>query len=486
MNAPSEEPLFTFFDPESMPHKIDPDYLRMAVGFLDTDQLMDVAPYKSFVALVSLTKGQIHKQRKFSFPVQELMDEMGIEHHNYDRLESSIRYLMRTILDFNVHHQDRNPGWRLAQILGPSELKNGVVEFEFTEPVWEKLKDPVVYAYITRKGAYAFSSKYDVALYNWFSRLLVPTYNQVITEENIDFILRDILHIEPKNKTYNTYTRLNDKILSKSIGKINERTNLHVSYEGIRGGRKVTRIRFVIGLKEKAVPKSEPIPQEIRTALNEMVKAGLSLDAKIEARLQEQWELKGTKECVTWLQGIIKGFKAKQESLKSPGGYLRTRLFQEEIFDLSAPAPQEQDDLVEAYLALVLMAVQKIRQQKAVEVFVSYLRASYSSLAAQIAALFDSNISLQFLKKRIDPAEPEQVLQSPSAVGQLYAARESLGYNQEPLSVQEISEQYIEAVLKESRQLLGTNTELRYKIAQSDMKPSDIEALALERLASQA
>ena len=76
-----EDTLFLMLNSKSM-SKIDPDYLRMAVGFLDTDKLMEVGAYKTFVALVSLTKGKIQHQREFEIPVRDVMKEIGISTNN--------------------------------------------------------------------------------------------------------------------------------------------------------------------------------------------------------------------------------------------------------------------------------------------------------------------------------------------------------------------------------------------------------------------
>ncbi|MDZ4057343.1 MAG: RepB family plasmid replication initiator protein, partial [Polynucleobacter sp.] len=115
-----QEPVYLIINESTGDRKqIYEDDVRMAVGFLDTSRLMDVAPFKSFVAIVKMTRSQIHNQRKFSFPVKDLMQELGIDHHNYDKLDASIDALMSTILDFNVHKHDNNPGWDKAQILGP-------------------------------------------------------------------------------------------------------------------------------------------------------------------------------------------------------------------------------------------------------------------------------------------------------------------------------------------------------------------------------
>lgn len=484
MTANLEEPFFQLIYHPQSSKDISEDALRLAIGFLDTDKLMDVAPYKAFVALVSMTKGAIQNERKFQMPAKLMMAEMGMEHNNYDRLKESIKYLMSTVVDFNINKQDKNPGWNMAQILGPSRLENGIVHFEFTDPVWQKLKDPIVYAYITRKGVYSFTSKYDIALYNWFSRMMVPNHKQLVCEESIGRLLTDILHVDAKQcKTYSSYMRLNDKILSKSIKKINERTNFIITYEGIREGRKVARIRFVIQAKEKPQRQlKQELPADLKKLVQKLIEAGLNLDAKLETRLIELFDTLGSKGCHDRVKSILAEFKPKRDKLKSPGGYLRTKLFQEPVFE-----PEAQDDgletkLVKEYQAVLLKVAANHGTTLSHQQFASYLDEHHEVLLPKILELAQQQAALKMMLRKIDPADKAALLASRGLIALLYSEHKDLGYVEKPLSPTEILNDDLQTVLKLAREQVNQNLQLRSRITQVGLKVEEIEALAVDAI----
>lgn len=477
--AEEQDSLFTILNSPTV-SKIDSDYLRMAVGFLDTDKLMELGPYKSFVALVSMTKGKIRTQRKFQFPVRDVMKEIGITGNNYDVLRDYVKLLMETVLDFNVHRQDRNPGWDMAQILGPSQLKDGVISFEFTEPVWEKLKDPLVYAYITRKGIYSFKSKYDIALYNWFTRLLVPDHSNVITEETIPFILKDILHIEKKAwKTYGSYMRLNDKILKKSIDSINKQTNIHVDYKGLREGRHVTRVRFVVTRSANHQESLKPtLPKSVRTLLTKLVKLGLNSDAKIEERLFDLIELVGEEACIQRLSEIIKEIKSRKESFTNPGGYIRTKIFE----DISVPETVVDDELphqefIGRYKQFIQQALKSIWSDFVMDHFKQYVSEHFETIQPHLQELCTSDSSFRALTKG-NPIDKDALLRSRSLLSVASSKADLLGFTIPEVDKRLWAEQRRDSLLSKSRELFQLDSKLRYEMADVGYKPQELEEKA--------
>lgn len=482
-----EDTLFLMLNSKSM-GKIDPDYLRMAVGFLDTDKLMEVGAYKTFVALVSLTDGKLQKQRQFQMPVRDVMREIGISTNNYEALRDYVKTLMETVLDFNLHRQDNNPGWRMAQILGPSELKNGIISFEFTEPVWEKLKDPIIYAYITRKGVYAFKSKYEIALYNWFTRLLVPNHDNVIVEESIQFVLQDILHIEKKSlKTYGSYMRLNDKILKKSIEYINENTNLLVKYDGLREGRTVTRIRFLIARqKPTADDAQQHLPKPIAEALKRLVKLGLSLDAKIEQRVTALLTELGEDFCAQRLVAIAKEVQSRADNFKNPGGYIRTKLFEDILLpETVTEQAQPQQEFIERYQQFLQQAFKSLWSAFAFEHFKLFMAEHFEALQPRILKLFSADKPFQALTKR-ETLTKQSLLNSKSLLTVVMTQADELGFVMPETPQQTWLAEHQDAILVRARELLKLDLALEREMQEAKCSFQEVEQSALRQFVLQS
>jgi len=482
----NHDSLFTILNSTTM-SKVDSDYLRMAVGFLDTNKLMEVGPYKSFVALVSLTKKEIQTQRKFQIPVRTVMEEMGITSNNYNLLKDNIRLLMETVLDFNVHRKDRNPGWSMAQILGPSQLKDGIITFEFTEPVWDKLKDPIIYAYITRKGVYSFKSKYDIALYNWFTRLLVPDHDQVICEETISFILNDILHIDKKlQKTYGGYMRLNDKILKKSIESINKQTNINVKYKGLRTGRFVTKVWFFVSRQapELKAEEQQVLSKLVTVQLNKLVKLGLSLDSKVKERVLALSKELGEEFCVQRLTAIAKEVKSRPNGFSNPGGYIRTKLFENILLPEETNSELPHQDFVDRYLQFFQQAFKSLWSDYQLGLFKQYSSEKFEELQPRIVELCGGDASFRALTKGAT-LNKEIFLKSRSLLSVANAKAELLGFVMPPTNQQEWVEQHKDTLLAKVRDMLQVDSKLRYEMADSGCKSHEIEALAFLQFMNQ-
>jgi hypothetical protein len=490
-----EESLFELFNKNS-PAKIDSDYLRMAVGFLDTNKLIEVGSYKTFVALVSLTRESIQKKRSFQMPVRKVMDEIGISSNNYDALKEYIRTLMETVLDFNIHKTDNNPGWGMAQILGPSELKDGIISFEFTEPVWEKLKDPIVYAYLTRKGVYSFRSKYQIALYNFFTRLLVPNHKTVIYEASLEFLLKDVLHIEKKAwKTYGSYTRLNDKILKNSIRYVNKHTNIHVTYDGLREGRSVVAVRFIIEQQRslqktqgssKDTDKPSEMPLRVRRQLEALSILGLRLDMKTKLQISTLIDTLGEDLCVEKLSLIAKEVRQDPERFKNPGGYIRTQIFaiEEEAMEQQPEPKAILFECFELFVPYLLSAARAVHSKQSQQRFVRYLTEHYDRFLPTIEKLAQEDKNMRFFLRDLDLKEKAQVLQKPSVISLLKANSELFAFDETSFDIENLIEHAQEDVLRIAQEQIEPPlmNKLRTQLQQEKISYDDFEQFAIQSL----
>lgn len=479
----SEQSLHALLEAVSTDKNLKEDELRMAVGFLDTDRLnAEISGYKMFVALVSMTRN-LGPKRQFCIPVRELMDEIGLKHNNYQRIEESVEFLMSTLLTFNVNRQDNNPGWSKSQILGPTRMENGLLYTEFTEPVWEKLRNPLVYAYITKRGVYHFSGKHELALYNWFSRLLVPNYKAIYVVESIAYILQQILHLDPKETTtYTRYKYLNQKILSRAVQTINEKTNLYVEYEGLKevnldtlelgpaqklfqhiefpvtvkkgkGGveyqkksrctpksRKIQYVSFRVWQKANApeaieVSSSETkgLPEGIEKYLGYMIAEGLVMDKGIEEHVTERLNQAGEAACLEHVTQVWKQYlnMKKRQTVGNPGGYLRKMLFEQKTVPQTKAESKVNADWEQylvPYAELLRQAREKVFSKAILADFADYLRADYVHYEPRLKALCKTEKALQLSSRGLDLSDAEAVLQKESFVSLLKGHHQVFGY----------------------------------------------------------
>lgn len=371
----------------------------MALGFLDTNELMSAAAFKGFVALVKLTRPNIQSSRKFAIPARQYMDAVGLDHNNYAELDRITDYLMQKILKYNVSNQDKSPGWKKSQFLGPTELDKGVIFGEFPEPIWEKMKDPkVLYTYIASKDANKLTSKYEVALYNWFLRLLFPNYSHIVCEITVESLKENVLKLKGDDKqTYSTYAGLNEKLLTPYITNLKKKTGLNIHYEPTeRLGRKVHKLRFVI---ERNISEIEEQQRqiEVSTAISDLMRAmaqyGLSIDAAIEKHILDLINEKGEDVCLGHLQNVLRDYRASQHQIKNPGGFLRKRLMTTVLIELPLSLTEQtlvsdaQERLVEDLKPYVLNALKTFVANEKIDLFRDYLAPNFEAYRETVQEL---------------------------------------------------------------------------------------------------
>lgn len=422
-------PMYTILDRKNGKKRqvFHEDDVKMALGFLDTNELMSAAAFKAFVALVKLTRPNIQSSRKFAIPVKQYMDTAGIDHNNYPELDRVTDYLMRTILKYNVSDQDKTPGWKKSQFLGPTELEKGVIYGEFPEPIWEKMKDPkVLYTYIVSKDVMKMSSKYEVALYNWFLRLLFPNYSHIVCEITVESLKENVLKMKRDEKqTYSTYAGLNEKLLKPYIASLTRKTGLKIEYKiKERVGRSVHKLTFIVERNVSEIEEQQrqiAVSRAISDILHAMAQYGLSIDAAIEKHILDVINDMGEEACLAHLQSVLHDFKASEGQIKNPGGFLRKRMMATTLIRMpaslpvQAPVSDEQERLVGELKPIVRNALNTFVSREKVELFRRYLEPNLETYRETIEKLVRSDKALA--ARWSNPKNLHEILDKPQYIG---------------------------------------------------------------------
>lgn len=429
----------------------------MAIGFLDSSEIIKKRRLETFVALLTLTKDTIQDSPQIEVDIQRLAAEMEISTNNYDDIRERLRDLMRTIIDWNRHGIDRNDGWMDSQILGPTQFDSGKIKTQFQDPVWEKLKDPIIYAYITKSSAYRLKSKHCKALNLYFTRTLKNT-NTVIAESTIEGILHDILCLDEKSSaTYQTYRRLNDKILSKHIPTLNKESLYTVTYNGIREGRKVTKVQWVIQRKTSSKsPLLNETPGVTAPAVDEAVKnklleIGFLWHGKAIEKYDQLTEIFEDSVLNEYL--LFLANKAKEQSIKNhkkgfpeeenkPGGFffsmlksdVQVPLFQKgraQQEKAKERAAQETEQKKKALEEQFVKTLESLHQAHNRDRFITYLRPIIEEKMSEIKILAQKDPILQHALK-LTKGNGESLFERKSSVLVLSKYAEQLGFTEKP------------------------------------------------------
>lgn len=150
----------------------------------------------------------------------------------------------------------------MAKIKTAGRGKPTTVIFEFPSLVLEMVKNPNMYAGLNLLVLQGLKSKHSAALYELLKDYLRLTKFRCGIED-----FRNLMGIGEKQ--YPIFTMLKKRVLDVAVDEINDKTDISVSYELERFGRKVIYIHFTMKVKKEALPINET-HNEIRKKLDAM------------------------------------------------------------------------------------------------------------------------------------------------------------------------------------------------------------------------
>lgn len=248
-------------------------------------------------------------------PVGILSTMLGFDSKNTDALKKALLNVMSTPVSFDLLHDGGDSDWNASPLIGYAGIRSGVCSYEYSDWLAKKLANPEIYTLININVQKQFSGGYSLALYENCLRFKRTGSTGWIKVET----WRRLLGAEAS--TYDEFKHFNGEVIKKSVKEINTVSNILVTPEYKREGRRVTQIRFLI----------EENPQK------SMLDAGDDEQAKI--RNSETFKRLtalgiGDRLAVSWIQqeperaeqtAAYVEERARRKQIKgNPGGYART------------------------------------------------------------------------------------------------------------------------------------------------------------------
>lgn len=214
--------------------------------FIEAKYNLTLTELKIIAKLSSMIQKDDDDFKSYKFTAKELLDDLKLN-NNYDDLRDSIKKLLTRLIIIKTEKSVL-----ATTFLSSAEYfkDDSTVELSFDKklkPYLLQLKDNfTMYQF---ENVVALSSFYAIRIYE-----LCKQYEK-IKERKIDVIqLKEILEIKDKYKKYNDFKKY---VLEIAEREINEKTDIHISFEEIKTSRKVTSIKFLIEKKEKQVKQIE-------------------------------------------------------------------------------------------------------------------------------------------------------------------------------------------------------------------------------------
>lgn len=173
--------------------------------------------------------------------IKEFTDLMEIQGKQYDQFRATVRSLRRREVIIDTEQEELITGW-LSSI---RFYKNtGVVKLKFGDGLVPYLLQlQKTFTSYQLKNVLHLDSKYSIRIYELLKQY--QGYKKPTKDREFDIQdLRDKLGIAKDE--YKRFVNFETRVLKTSMQEINQHTDVKMTYEKIKNGRKIARIRFTV------------------------------------------------------------------------------------------------------------------------------------------------------------------------------------------------------------------------------------------------
>ncbi len=219
-----------------------------------TNGEISVVQRKAYNVILHQAQKQVKanpNQILFNFVIADLKEKAGIKATDNWHLKKDIEKL-REISVETIHN---NGDWTIFSLIAQAKKKKDFLEFQLPEEIKQALILNDYYTTLDLMIIKNLDGKYAVILYELAMRYHKKQIPELAVKE-----FRELTGTT-NTSSYADFNNIRKKIIEPAINEINEKTDIKMSYETIKTGRKITAIKFLISAKKeiKAVENDEEI-----------------------------------------------------------------------------------------------------------------------------------------------------------------------------------------------------------------------------------
>lgn len=204
---------------------------------------MTLPEFKILDAYLSRIDSHNDRKRIVRFEKGELEKLLGVTRINNDDLKKRLRNMFQVV---ELRDPDKPKGFKLIQLFEEADA------FQDEDGLWQVdlMCTASSYEYvfnIENRGYLQYRLKNVINLTSRYSYILFLYLDKNRYRKSWDIALSDLKQLlNCIKESYNKFKVFNDRVLKLCFKEINEKTELKYTYEPIRSGRKVTKIRFTV------------------------------------------------------------------------------------------------------------------------------------------------------------------------------------------------------------------------------------------------
>lgn len=230
----------------------------------------------NYLVLIAQKTG---KRELYQTTISNIRESCNIGKTENIDLKEQLRKLSDIKIEFNYLNKDKNEVWQIMSLLSSAEVvqNTGIVEFEFSVKLLEKVLNPSIYAPLSVSLISGLKSSYSIVLYE-FLRDYVGS--PLVPRLEIDEF-KNLMGI--KGSEYRLFNDFKKRVLDIAAKEVNEKTDIYCEYKLVKErGNRYSHIQFTVIKRDMQLmlgyesivenPKddiSKEIPQEIIDTLPE-------------------------------------------------------------------------------------------------------------------------------------------------------------------------------------------------------------------------
>lgn len=203
---------------------------------------------KMFNVLLENAYPKLLKQRSHTMRYTVLCELIGYSSGDRQSIKNALRKIAKTQIEWvGQNEEGKEITWKVYNYLSSAEVSWGGDSFTygFDEKLAEKLYNPEVFAKISLISQRKFVSKYTLYLYENCARYRKNAKFQGLTPKWEVDLFRKFMGVA-NIKLYESFAELNRRIIKPAMKEINAVSDIYLTLETIRAGRKVTGLQFLV------------------------------------------------------------------------------------------------------------------------------------------------------------------------------------------------------------------------------------------------
>lgn len=287
---------------------------------------LTVREQKIILAMVSEIQPDDEDFKEYRISLKNFNEMLGLKGKTK---YSEIKGIVKNLMGKTIEIPRKNKGWLLANWVSSAEYIDGegVIELTFSPKLKPYLLQLQAYTSYRLSNILALNSTYSIRLYELMKKWEFLGSWECPLED-----LRGKLGVEEGK--YPKYSNFKARVLSSAIEEVNEKTDFHISFEEVKKGRSVERIKFIIKQVPEKETKPTPTPKEpekedglselVRERFNTLAK-GYSFDPTYFKHLHHGvgviWGSNAHEELTLLIEYVN-----KEESVKNPLGFIKAKI----------------------------------------------------------------------------------------------------------------------------------------------------------------